>query len=82
MTSLDHRLQGTQIEVQTKKVAVETTHHGLEAKIAEVKHVLILGHDLTQCKFKTQLQEVEARVAHRVDASTRVDADRVEYTEV
>jgi hypothetical protein len=82
MTSLNHRIQGTQIEVQTKEFPVGTMHYGLEAEIAEVTHDFILGHDLTQCKFKTQLQEVEARVAHGVNGSTKVDSDRVEYTEV
>jgi hypothetical protein len=47
MMSFDHRIQGTQIEVQTKKVPVGTTHNGLKTKIEEVRDDFSLGRDLT-----------------------------------
>jgi hypothetical protein len=46
MMSLNHRIWGTQIEVQTKKVLMEKTHYGLEAKIAEVMDDFSMECDL------------------------------------
>jgi hypothetical protein len=82
MTSLNHRIQRMQIDTQIKKARVETTHHGLDAKIAEFLDDFVLGYELIWFKFGTQLQEFEAQVAHGVDGSTGIDASILEYTKV
>jgi hypothetical protein len=58
--SLDYRVQGTQINMQTTKALVETMWCGLETKLAEVKGDFVQGLNLTQHEFKMQLKEVEA----------------------
>jgi hypothetical protein len=57
-TFLNHRIQVE--ETQTTKTLVETTWSVLKAKIAEVMDHFVKGLDLTQCKFKKELKEVEA----------------------
>jgi hypothetical protein len=47
MTSLDHKMQGTQIDIQTTKALVETTQSGLKAKVAEVTDDFIHRLDLS-----------------------------------
>jgi ribosomal protein L6P/L9E len=59
-TSLGHRIQGTQIDIQTTKALVETTQHGLKSKIAGVMDDFTKGLNVTQCEFETQLKEGQA----------------------
>jgi hypothetical protein len=41
--SLDHRMQGTQAEIEVTKTLVDTTQRGLEAKVAEVHRLFPQG---------------------------------------
>jgi hypothetical protein len=58
--SLGHRIQGTQINIQTTKALVETTQRGLKSMIAEVMDDFAKGLNLIQGEFEMQLKEVKA----------------------
>jgi hypothetical protein len=59
LVSLNHRTQGTQIEIEIMKPLVDTMWQGLEAKITEVTDDFLEGLKTARIKFKTQLEQVE-----------------------
>jgi hypothetical protein len=61
MTSLDNKIQGKQIDIRMTNTLLETTRHGLKAKIAEVTDNFIHGLDLTGHELETQLNSKRER---------------------
>jgi hypothetical protein len=67
----NHRIQ---VETQASKTLVESTRHGFEPKIEEVRDVIFQGLETSQREIKTQLVEVEIRGAREFNKYSNTEA--------
>jgi hypothetical protein len=72
---LDHRTQGTQVEIEEIETPAITTQRSLEVRIAKVTDDGLEGFEAARREIKTQLAQVEARAERGFCQRTGTGAD-------